>query len=557
VPLHPPNGSFRVRLLDRLSVKQAIATLVIALVLGIAVGGWQTMADFRVEHERTRRDTRAELTLIRGLAIQAAYQLSEELAGEVVGGLSHGDAVAQVILADEHGNVLARFLRQPTATPFPALAEKLFGDIVRTQMLLAAGTADGAMTTVGTLTVRLDSGVLLNHFLDRLVVTALGGAASTALLCALVVAVFYVLITTPLLKMTAAIAKVDPARPGALLIGVPRRHARDELGVLAGTVNAMLAGSQSGLDGRDRAEAELAALARDLEHRVEDRTAELAREKDEVERANASLEKANQSINDGIRYASRIQTALLPDGAALDGIVADLVVGWQPLDIVGGDYYWMGQFAGKGLVAVMDCTGHGVPGAFMTAVVASALNRVLTHHGHDDPATILAEINRLVRSALRQDRDGAMSNDGLDAAICVIDPAARRLTFAGANLPLVVNSAGEFRVVRGDRISLGYSDTPLDPVFTTHHLDMGAEDRFYLFTDGITDQVGGPQRRLFGRRRVIEALAHGAGAPLATQMERLLRVLAEWRGTEGRRDDMTFIGFQARVAGDAEVPRGV
>ena len=553
-----PQGDFHLRPLDRLSVKQAIATLIIALILGIAAGGWESVADFRTQHESVRSGAEEDMALVHELATQAAYQLSDELAGKVVGGLSHGDSVVQAILADEHGNILGYFQRPPMGTPFPRLANELFGDVTRSKKVLSTLTADGTITTAGTLVVRLDSGRLLNEFLDHLLATALGGLARTALLCGLVVGVFYVLITKPLLTITAAIAKVDPARPGALLLSVPRRHAQDELGILAGTINRMLAGSQSGLEGRDRAEAELAALALDLERRVDDRTKELELEKNGVEQAlarlnlaNADLEKASQSINDGIRYASRIQTALLPDSTALAGIVDDLAIGWQPLDLVGGDYYWMGRFGDKGLVAVMDCTGHGIPGAFMTAVAASALNRVLTHHGHDDPATILAEINRLVRSALHQDQDGAVSNDGLDAAICIIDPAARKLTFAGANLPLVIGSSAEFparfKVVRGDRMSLGYPHTPPDYVFTTHSMDMGDEDRFYLFTDGIMDQVGGPHGRLFGRTRLIETLAQTAHTPLNAQMENLFQNLAIWRGEEGLRDDMTFIGFRPKA----------
>jgi len=562
IPVPPPapshtSGVFAVRPLDRLSVKQAVATLAIALVLGLAAGGWELQSDYRAQHEQVRAATAADLNLVRGLAVEAAYQLSTELAGEVVAGLAHDDAVTSVRLADNYGGVLGRVDHPALDTAFPGLAQSLFGDIARHDLALEVRAADGSVTSVGSLSLGLDPGRLLDRFLDRLLATILGGAARAALLCALVVATFYVLITKPLLKITAAIATVDPAKPGAFLLTVPKRHARDELGLLASTVNGMLAGSQEGLDGRDKAEAELAALAHDLEQRVEERTRELAREKEGVERAlaqlnqaNGELEKANLYINDGIRYASRIQTALLPESGTLAGIVADIAVGWQPLDVVGGDYYWVGHFDGKGVVAVMDCTGHGVPGAFMTAVVASILARVLHHHGHDDPAEILTQLNRLVKAALRQDGAGsndgviAGSNDGLDAGICVIDPESATLTFAGANLPLLIGSAGGFQVVRGDRMSLGYLDSPEGYRFTRHTIEMRAGDTFYLYTDGIPDQVGGPNRRLLGRRRVQDILAEGATLPLAEQMDALFRRLEQWRGDERRRDDMTFVAFK-------------
>ncbi len=543
-PAPVASGGFTPPLLDRLSVKQAVATLAIALLLGIAAGGWDLMSDFRAQHEAVRQRAAANLMLVHGLAVEAAFQMSNDLAGEVVRGLAADDAVAEVVLSDNYGDELGAVKRQPARSPFPGLAVRLFGDVAHQDLILEGRAPDGSTATVGRLRLRLDPNRLLDRFLSRLLVTILSGAARAALLCGLVVAVFYGLITKPLLKITTAIATVDPSQPGARPIAVPKRHERDELGLLAATVNRLLAQSQAGLDGRDRAEAELAALARDLERRVAERTAELAREKEAVERTNGELERANRYVNDGIRYASRIQTALLPEAGALDGVVAELAGGWQPLDMVGGDYYWMGRFGTQGVIAVFDCTGHGVPGAFMTAVAASALARVLHHHGHDDPGEILTQLNRLMRSALRQDREGAVSNDGLDAAVCVVDAGRGRIRFAGANLPLLLRQAGQFRLVRGDRMSLGYVETPGDYRFTGHDIAIAPGESCYLFTDGVTDQVGGPSRRLFGRNRLIAALGELADLSLEDQMGALFHRLAEWRGTEARRDDMTFLAFR-------------
>jgi serine phosphatase RsbU (regulator of sigma subunit) len=545
-----------VRVLEGLSFKQAFATLVIALTVGLVISAYELFADYRVIHQQVRQDAEASLQLVRGLAVEAAYQLSSELAGEVARGLFKDESVAAVRLIDNYGGVLADVSRATVATPLPAAAGRLFADVVQYTLPLETRAPDGSVATVGALIMRLDTNLLMNSWLDRVLVTAGSGAARTVLLCALVVAVFYVMITKPLLRITAAIATVDPSRPGAFPIQVPPAHRRDELGVLASTVNAMLAGSQAGLDGRDKAEAELAALARNLERRVAERTNELAREKEGVERAlaqlnlaNAELEKANRHINDGIRYASRIQTALLPDQGALVGVVDELAVGWQPLDIVGGDYYWAGSFGSKAVIAVMDCTGHGVPGAFMTAVVASSFSRILHHNGHDDPAEMLTQLNRLVKSALRQDRDSAVSNDGLDAGICVVDRFNGTVTYAGANLPLLIHHDGEFRLLRGDRMSLGYLDSPEDYRFSRHELDAGPGTAFYMFTDGVTDQVGGEGRRLFGRKRLQQVLTEIADRPLNEQMDLLLQRLARWRGDERRRDDMTFLAFRPQVRG--------
>ncbi|BAE48991.1 Serine phosphatase RsbU [Paramagnetospirillum magneticum AMB-1] len=534
-------GTFR-----GLSFKQAVATLVIALGLGAASGFWDLSADYQRMRREVVEVAKADLALVRGTAVEAAYMLSHDLAGEVVSGLALDPMVAEVRLTDNFGDLLGETRRPPGVTAFPRLAERLFGDVAQHSLMLQTRMKDSA-SDVGKLELRLDPALLLGRYLDHVTASAASGAARTVILCLLVVAVFYGLITKPLLKVGHAIAKVDPARPGASLIELPHRHEGDELGLLVSNVNALLAESQRGLDGRDTAEGALAALARDLELRVQERTHELEQQKAGVERANAELEKANRFISDGIRYASRIQTALLPDTAALEGAVDEFTVGWRPFDIVGGDYYWTGIFGDKTVVAVMDCTGHGVPGAFMTAVVSSILARILHHHGHDDPAVILALLNFLVKSALRQDRADAPADDGLDAAICVFDRARGVATFAGANLPLMVWSDDQMKVIRGDRRSLGYRDSPPDATFACHEVPITPGATFYLYTDGLIDQMGGPNHRLFGRRRLLETLTGLGSLPLELQKERLFATLDAWRGDQPCRDDMTFIAIRPKA----------
>ena len=297
-----------------------------------------------------------------------------------------------------------------------------------------------------------------------------------------------------------------------------------------------------------------------LEERVAERTHELeqaltqlAEEKDGVERAMARLNEAhaelnqvNRRINESIRYASRIQSSLLPADGAQTGL-HDIAIGWRPRDVVGGDLYWIGRFGDRCLIAVMDCTGHGVPGAFMTAIVASVLDRILYEHCHDDPAQILQLLNKLVKSSLRQEHHEPSvdfgSDDGLDAAICLVDLAQSTLTFAGANLPLAYTLGDQIKEIKGNRHSLGYRTSRVDYQFTNHQLTLCPGQTFYLATDGVTDQVGGPSRRLFGRKRLAEALLDGAALPASGQLERVFATLAEYRGQEVPRDDMTLLIF--------------
>jgi len=346
---------------------------------------------------------------------------------------------------------------------------------------------------------------------------------------------------------------------GALAVFVFLR--RRVIGRLTGLRHCMTANAEGRpvpipAEGHD----EITDMAGAFRHFVDEvgrRETALRQAKDDAEAAYAQLAAANASIREGMRYARRIQQSLLPAVDAHAGLLADVAVAWQPLDTVGGDCYWLGEVDGRCIVAVMDCTGHGVPGAFMTAIATSVFTRILQDHDAHDPARILATMNQLVRSALRQDgADDASSNDGLDAAICIVDPRTRRLSFAGANLPLLYDDGQALHLVKGDRHSLGYRDSRPDYVFTRHDLALEPGMRFYLATDGTIDQIGGSNRRLFGRRRLQDLLRASAGMGMDAQVRHLLDALAEYRGGEPRRDDLTFIGFVPRLAPPA-APDGV
>lgn len=530
-----------------LAFKQAMATLLIALGVALSSIASQVVTEYRTMRGEVTERVKANLALVRGLAGEAAFQVSSELAGEVVAGLSLDPTVIRARLADDYGGELGRMERQGATAILDGMALRLFGDLAVHQLPLHFRGMDGQVKDVGRLEVELDPRLLFNRYVGRLSSSVVSGAAGAVLICLLVVAVFHGMITKSLLRITASVGKVDPARPGAHPVEVPRRHRADEFGLLAETLNLLLRESQRGLEARDTAEAALAALAQDLERRVQERTAELAREKETVERANAELEKVNRYISDGIRYASRIQAALLPEKEALGDSVKEIAIGWQPFDVVGGDCYWIGELDGKGIVAVMDCTGHGVPGAFMTAVVYSVLLRVLHHHGHEDPGEMLSLMNTLVKAALRQDRPDAPTDDGLDAAICIIDRDKGLLRFAGANLPLLVWADGAFRRIRGDRESLGYRTSPDDIRFTVHELPLTPGATFYLYTDGLIDHVGGQTGRLFGRHRLQDALVGVVDLPLEEQKAALFAHLDDYRAGEPRRDDMTFVAFRPAV----------
>ncbi|ACA16272.1 protein serine/threonine phosphatase [Methylobacterium sp. 4-46] len=384
----------------------------------------------------------------------------------------------------------------------------------------------------GTLTVALSAESLRDNAW-RQALLALG--TSLVLMLAFVLTLHATVrrhVLAPLARLLGAMRAVEHKRWTAVDLGDAARPS-NEIDAITSAFNRMVEGLRSG----DEAKRLLQAL----------------------ESAHAELAQANRQVIESIAYARRIQASVLPDRAALAGSGLDVAVLWEPLHLVGGDYFWLEQIDGLAVIVVADCTGHGVPGAFLTLIVATALDRLLHERGLRSPAALLAGLDALVRAQLRQDGRGAESDDGLDCGICVYDPAARRLRFAGAGLSLTVIRDGVVTRERGARRGLGYPDGGREP--PAGRGTAPAEDQviavapgtsFYLMTDGITDQMGAPspgaRPRLIGHAGVAARLAARARRSLPEQLTGLEADLAAYRGDEARRDDMTLVAFRATQA---------
>jgi len=236
---------------------------------------------------------------------------------------------------------------------------------------------------------------------------------------------------------------------------------------------------------------------------------------------------------------------VLPDRSALDGTGLEVAVLWEPLHLVGGDYFWLEEIDGLGILLVADCTGHGVPGAFLTLIVATALDRILHERRLRDPVEILRVLDDMVRVQLRQDGRGAESDDGLDCGVCIWDREKAELRFAGAGLALTSIADGTATRIRGAKRGLGYPLRPGDGFAVTETVvSVSPGTTFYLMTDGITDQMGGPRRQLLGHRGVADILGAHQDMPLAGQMTALEQALTRYRDGEARRDDMALVAFR-------------
>jgi len=266
-----------------------------------------------------------------------------------------------------------------------------------------------------------------------------------------------------------------------------------------------------------------------LEEKVKDRTQKL-------EIANLELEDKNKNITDSIRYALRIQLSILPPEIPF----RNMFVLFKPKDIVSGDFYWIARVNGKEIIAAIDCTGHGVPGAFMSFIGYSSLNEVVKEKGITQPAAILDQLNDAVVNSLNLKGEEAIK-DGMDLAIISYDRKSNTLEFAGAYNPLYLFTNGELHITKADRVPIGKS-SEVEKKFTNHSLKINSGDTAYIFSDGYADQFGGKDDKKFKIHRVKELLAGIQDKEMEEQKHILEDTIEKWRGNTPQVDDILFIG---------------
>jgi serine phosphatase RsbU (regulator of sigma subunit) len=265
--------------------------------------------------------------------------------------------------------------------------------------------------------------------------------------------------------------------------------------------------------------------------------------------ANMQAEK-NRQIMHSIDYASVIQRSLLrPSDLALADVLDDAHLEWQPRDVVGGDFYHFARYEDGWFAAIADCTGHGVPGAFMTLISSSTLTQALQQLGPRDPAALIGEVNRGVKSMLGQieGSNGAPeSNDGMDAAFLWFDNATRQLHFAGAKLPLFQLDPDQQAVqtIDAERMGVGYLDSPLDYAWTNKVIPIAEGSLLFLTTDGLIDQIGGAKDIAYGKRRMRDVLLAQRTECARHVSQAMLDDYQAWQGAQPRRDDLTFFCFR-------------
>ena len=258
------------------------------------------------------------------------------------------------------------------------------------------------------------------------------------------------------------------------------------------------------------------------------------------------LETAQRKVLESIEYASRIQRSFLPGSEELEAALGDYFLLWLPRDGVGGDAYWVKRTRNHTYLAVFDCTGHGVPGAFLTLIVNSLFEQNFDDSCWNNPAQLLAKMNKGLKFALSQHDRQKLSDDGLEGGVCCIDNQKQLLYFAGARSFLFLAGTEGIREIKGDKSGIGFVDVPMDQEFANRCISLKGIQSAYLFTDGFTDQIGGVKRLPFGRRKLRIWLEQHAGLPMEEQRVALETMFNDYKGRNTQRDDVTVLGFATR-----------
>ncbi len=259
----------------------------------------------------------------------------------------------------------------------------------------------------------------------------------------------------------------------------------------------------------------------------------------EMSKARKIIKTQNRKIISSIEYAQYIQRASLSSHDELVGSLNnDFFLMYEPKDIVSGDFYWVANKNGRLIIVCADCTGHGVPGGFMTMMGINHLNNIVKEKGITDPSMILLFLHYAVRESLKYSSNGM--SDGMDIGVCSIDLETNLLEFSGARNKLHYFN-GELQVIPSTKVSIG--EDLLDVNFNKTQIQMKKNDRFYLFSDGYIDQFGGPNNKRFGSKRLNLLLNDIKELNIKDQGNVIKQTMKEWKGSEDQIDDITFMGL--------------
>ncbi|MBB3697839.1 SpoIIE family protein phosphatase [Flammeovirga yaeyamensis] len=278
--------------------------------------------------------------------------------------------------------------------------------------------------------------------------------------------------------------------------------------------------------------------------KISEQNIEISTSADKLQNALTTLQYQNKKTEESIHAGSKIQNAMLPDHDYISSLVKQHFVFYQPRDIVSGDFYWVGKKKKHVVIAALDCTGHGIPGAFMSMMGNTLFNQVVNIEGEISPEAILMKIDKYIAEALHQGQN-TTSREGMDAAVVVIPPDADTIEYAGAKNPLVVVSEGKATLHKGvNRHVGGNLNKGKQVTFEKHSIPVQPNDTLYIYSDGFQDQFGGPENKKFMRKNLLVEFESINTFGMEHQREHLSNVFNEWKGNHKQLDDLLIFGFK-------------
>jgi serine phosphatase RsbU (regulator of sigma subunit) len=267
------------------------------------------------------------------------------------------------------------------------------------------------------------------------------------------------------------------------------------------------------------------------------------KEKERINIIKQEIERKHQEIVDSVTYAQRIQEAILPARAEINQAIPHNIIMFKPRDIVSGDFYWFSQKGEESILACVDCTGHGVPGAFMSMIGNTLLNQIVNERDIIQPNLILNELNKEITNALKQDVAGSDSRDGMDISIIKLNLNTNQLQYAGANRPLYYVRNNELTETKANKVAIGGHMQEEEKNFTNHVFELQQGDTIYLSSDGFADQFSPADKKLMTKRfkEIILSIQH---LSMPEQEKYLAQFIDEWRGIMEQTDDVLVIGVR-------------
>ena len=266
--------------------------------------------------------------------------------------------------------------------------------------------------------------------------------------------------------------------------------------------------------------------------------------KQELAASKELIESQTKKIQDSINYSLRIQQSIIPSNETFNDALNNHFVFYKPKDVVSGDFPWMFTKGDYVYVAAVDCTGHGVPGAMMSMIGNLLLNSIVGNGPSKTPSEVLAELHKAVVFTLKQDAEGNKAADGMDAALCRINYKENELLFSGAHLPMIFMRNGELETLKGDKFPVGGMQYRNRNKYSDHTVKLEKGDKFYIFSDGIIDQIGGDEGRKWMSVSLKEFIAANNHLPMSEIREKIEKTFEEYQGDYKQVDDVLLIGVE-------------